>query len=85
MKNLVQAAGRLDANEATLLREEGVDWLGFPLRLRAVCSAHPESKIITSSIEDGLTENTLMVPGTGNFGDRYFGTVVSAAQNRSAP
>ena len=33
MKNLVQVAGIIDAQEATLLAAEGVDWLGFPLRL----------------------------------------------------
>jgi phosphoribosylanthranilate isomerase len=33
MKNLVQVAGIIDAKEANLLSEEGVDWLGFPLRL----------------------------------------------------
>ena len=33
MKNLVQVAGIIDAAEASLLCEEGVDWLGFPLRL----------------------------------------------------
>ncbi|MEE1931502.1 phosphoribosylanthranilate isomerase [Streptomyces sp. TRM 70351] len=33
MKNLVQVAGIIDEAEAALLCEEGVDWLGFPLRL----------------------------------------------------
>lgn len=33
MKNLVQVAGIIDAAEAKLLSAEGVDWLGFPLRL----------------------------------------------------
>lgn len=33
MKNLVQVAGIIDAEEAKLLSSEGVDWLGFPLRL----------------------------------------------------
>lgn len=33
MKNLVQVAGVIDADEAALLCDEGVDWLGFPLRL----------------------------------------------------
>lgn len=33
MKNLVQVAGIIDAEEAALLVEEGVDWFGFPLRL----------------------------------------------------
>ncbi|MGC5343956.1 phosphoribosylanthranilate isomerase [Streptomyces sp. DT24] len=33
VKNLVQVAGIIDAEEAAMLVEEGVDWLGFPLRL----------------------------------------------------
>lgn len=33
MKNLVQVAGIIDANEAAMLCEEEVDWFGFPLRL----------------------------------------------------
>jgi phosphoribosylanthranilate isomerase len=33
MKNLIQVAGVIDSNEARLLCEESVDWLGFPLRL----------------------------------------------------
>ncbi|SDK09758.1 phosphoribosylanthranilate isomerase [Actinopolyspora mzabensis] len=33
MNRLVQVAGIIDADEAALLCAEGVDWLGFPLRL----------------------------------------------------
>lgn len=33
MKNLTQVAGIIDADEAAMLVEEDVDWLGFPLRL----------------------------------------------------
>ena len=33
MENLIQVAGIIDSDEARLLCEEGVDWLGFPLRL----------------------------------------------------
>ncbi|WP_298770975.1 phosphoribosylanthranilate isomerase [uncultured Shewanella sp.] len=33
MKDLIQVAGIIDATEAQLLAEEGVHWLGFPLRL----------------------------------------------------
>ncbi|MDP3581947.1 MAG: phosphoribosylanthranilate isomerase, partial [Ignavibacteria bacterium] len=33
MKNLIQVAGVIDKEEANLLMELGVDYLGFPLRL----------------------------------------------------
>lgn len=33
MQHIVQVAGIIDAQEADLLLQDGVDWLGFPLRL----------------------------------------------------
>jgi uracil phosphoribosyltransferase len=30
--------------------------------------------MVTSAIEEGLNENAYMMPGIGDFGDRYFGT-----------
>jgi phosphoribosylanthranilate isomerase len=33
MQRLIQVAGIIDKDEAAMLCEEGVDWLGFPLRL----------------------------------------------------
>lgn len=33
MEKLIQVAGIIDAEEAALIVEEGVEWLGFPLRL----------------------------------------------------
>lgn len=44
--------------------------------LNAVHSAFPEVRIVTSSVEKNLNENALMMPGIGDFGDRYFGTYV---------
>ncbi|MEU4805170.1 uracil phosphoribosyltransferase [Actinosynnema sp. NPDC023587] len=42
--------------------------------ISAVCGAHPAVRIVTSSIEERLDENAYMIPGIGDFGDRYFGT-----------
>jgi uracil phosphoribosyltransferase len=42
--------------------------------ISAVCRRHPRVRIVTSSIEELLNENAFMVPGIGDFGDRYFGT-----------
>jgi len=47
--------------------------------LRRVHSAFPEVRVVTSSIEERLNDKALMVPGIGDFGDRYFGTSVSPA------
>jgi uracil phosphoribosyltransferase len=51
-----------------------VNLLVAPRAIAAIHSSYPHLKIVTSSIEDGLTENAFMVPGIGDFGDRYFGT-----------
>lgn len=40
-----------------------------------VCQKHPKVKIVTSEIDDGLNEEFRVVPGMGEFGDRYFGTI----------
>lgn len=31
-------------------------------------------KIVTSEIDSGINENFRVIPGVGEFGDRYFGT-----------
>jgi uracil phosphoribosyltransferase len=42
--------------------------------LRAVRSRYPQVRIVTSAIDERLNENAYMIPGIGDFGDRYFGT-----------
>jgi uracil phosphoribosyltransferase len=44
--------------------------------LNAVHKAFPEVRVVTSSIEERLNEDAFMLPGIGDFGDRYFGTYV---------
>ena len=39
-----------------------------------VCKAFPRLKIVTSEIDAGLNEDFRVIPGMGEFGDRYFGT-----------
>ncbi|MGH4016401.1 MAG: uracil phosphoribosyltransferase [Pseudonocardiaceae bacterium] len=59
------------------VKEENIIFINFltsPEGIHAVCQAHPKLKIVTSSIEDRLNENAFMIPGIGDFGDRYFGT-----------
>lgn len=36
--------------------------------------ALPRVRIVTSAIEERLDENAYMLPGIGDFGDRFFGT-----------
>jgi uracil phosphoribosyltransferase len=35
---------------------------------------HPEVRIFTAAIDEGLDERSFIVPGLGDFGDRLFGT-----------
>lgn len=36
--------------------------------------AYPQVRIVTSAVDGGLNERMYIVPGLGDFGDRYFGT-----------
>jgi uracil phosphoribosyltransferase len=51
-----------------------VNFITVPEGLGAVCERFPRVRIVTSSIEERLNENAYMLPGMGDFGDRYFGT-----------
>lgn len=57
-----------------------INILASPVGLKRVTEAHPKLRIVTSSIEVQLNEHAYMVPGIGDFGDRYYGTVDSGAR-----
>lgn len=46
-----------------------------PVGIERLRSAHPEVPIFTAAIDPGLNPNAYIVPGMGDAGDRYFGTV----------
>ncbi|XP_019447037.1 PREDICTED: uridine kinase-like protein 3 isoform X1 [Lupinus angustifolius] len=48
--------------------------ISAPLGVHVVCKSFPRIKIVTSEIEIGLNKDFRVVPGMGEFGDRYFGT-----------
>ncbi|XP_017642322.1 uridine kinase-like protein 3 [Gossypium arboreum] len=48
--------------------------ISAPQGVHVVCKSFPRVKIVTSEIEIGLNEDFRVVPGMGEFGDRYFGT-----------
>ncbi|HEX5541133.1 MAG TPA: uracil phosphoribosyltransferase [Micromonospora sp.] len=54
-----------------------INFLASSQGILAVSQAHPTLKMVTSSIEDGLNQDAYMMPGIGDFGDRYFGTTSS--------
>jgi uridine kinase len=45
-----------------------------PEGIHVVCKRFPKLKIVTSEIDSTINEQYLVVPGMGEFGDRYFGT-----------
>mmetsp|Transcript_7348 Transcript_7348/g.12684 ORF Transcript_7348/g.12684 Transcript_7348/m.12684 type:complete len:495 (-) Transcript_7348:439-1923(-) len=71
------------ANEAiSVLLQRGVPekcivfctLIAAPEGVTAVCSKHPEVRVITSEIDSGLDSDARVLPGIGEFADRYFGT-----------
>ncbi|XP_029124790.1 uridine kinase-like protein 3 isoform X1 [Cajanus cajan] len=48
--------------------------ISAPQGVHVVCKSFPRIKIVTSEIDIGLNDDFRVVPGMGEFGDRYFGT-----------
>lgn len=78
------ATGGTAVEAVTRLREYGVEpgriilvtLLSVSNGLNRIHNTYPEVRVVTSSIEDELNEHAYMLPGIGDFGDRYFGTYV---------
>jgi uridine kinase len=51
-----------------------------PQGVRAVCERYPKLILVTSEIDAGLSPFHVVVPGVGEFGDRYFGTEGSSTR-----
>jgi len=45
-----------------------------PEGLQAVQKEFPDVKIITAAVDEKLNKDKFIIPGLGDFGDRYFGT-----------
>ena len=45
-----------------------------PQGIQCVCERYPHLTLVTSEIDSGLSSSHVVVPGVGEFGDRYFGT-----------
>ncbi|CAA0824635.1 Uridine kinase-like protein 1- chloroplastic [Striga hermonthica] len=48
--------------------------ISAPEGIHCVCKRFPSLKIVTSEIDAALNEEFRVIPGMGEFGDRYFGT-----------
>ncbi|KAK9052378.1 hypothetical protein SSX86_029007 [Deinandra increscens subsp. villosa] len=85
----VLASGESAMEAISLLMNKGVsesniiflNLIAAPEGIHAVCRQYPRLKIVTSEIDVGLNELSRVIPGMGEFGDRYFGT----GGNASAP
>eukprot|EP00252_Welwitschia_mirabilis_P018917 TRINITY_DN4240_c0_g3_i1.p1 TRINITY_DN4240_c0_g3~~TRINITY_DN4240_c0_g3_i1.p1 ORF type:complete len:493 (+),score=107.02 TRINITY_DN4240_c0_g3_i1:308-1786(+) len=78
----VLATGNSAAHAIELLLQKGVpesqiiflNLISAPEGIHLVCKRFPRLKIVTSEIDIALNEEYRVVPGMGEFGDRYFGT-----------
>jgi uracil phosphoribosyltransferase len=43
-----------------------------PEGLKALAEAYPAVRIVTACIDQGLNEDKFIVPGLGDYGDRFF-------------
>ena len=46
-----------------------------PEGLRALFGEFPAVRVVTAAVDDGLNDEAYILPGLGDMGDRYFGTV----------
>ncbi|PSS30405.1 Uracil phosphoribosyltransferase [Actinidia chinensis var. chinensis] len=78
----VLASGSNAIKGISLLLSKGVpesniiflNLIAAPEGIHAVCKKFPKLKIVTSEIDVSLNKDLRVIPGMGEFGDRYFGT-----------
>ena len=75
------ATGGSGSHAIKFLKENGADNIRFvsliaaPEGIKRLQDDHPDVPIITAAIDEKLNENAFIVPGLGDAGDRYFGTL----------
>jgi uridine kinase len=47
--------------------------LSFPISF-----SHPKVTLLTTAVDSHLNDQFFVIPGLGNFGDRYFGTEIAS-------
>lgn len=76
---MLATGGSFD-NTVTALKNKGakrivvVSIVSAPEGLKYFHERHPDVMVITGAIDDHLNAKKYIVPGLGDFGDRYFGT-----------
>lgn len=59
------------------VRPENIMFLNLicaPEGLKALTEEYPQVQVVTGAIDDFLNEDRFIVPGLGDYGDRYYGT-----------
>eukprot|EP00668_Euglena_longa_P029008 GGOE01036346.1.p2 GENE.GGOE01036346.1~~GGOE01036346.1.p2 ORF type:complete len:258 (+),score=83.33 GGOE01036346.1:61-774(+) len=51
-----------------------INLVACPEGVQAVASRHPNIKVVCAALDSHLDERKYIIPGLGDFGDRYFGT-----------
>jgi uracil phosphoribosyltransferase len=68
----IATADLLKRNRAQSIRLACI--VAAPEGIAAVAERHPDVRIFTATVDRCLNEKKYIVPGLGDFGDRYFGT-----------
>lgn len=74
------ATGGSAAQALDLIKEAGgvnprmICVVAAPEGVKVLEQRHPEVRIFTAALDDGLNDHAYIVPGLGDFGDRLFGT-----------
>ncbi len=75
------ATGGSGSHAIKFLKENGARNIRFvcliaaPEGIKRLQTDHPDVPIITAAIDERLNENAYIIPGLGDAGDRYFGTI----------
>jgi uracil phosphoribosyltransferase len=76
---MLATGGSMD-DTVSAVKEKGakrivaVSIVSAPEGLTRVTEHHPDVPVITAAIDEKLNDKAYIVPGLGDFGDRYFGT-----------
>ncbi len=75
------ATGGSGSHALKFLKDNGAKQIRFvcliaaPEGIQRLQNDHPDVPIITAAIDEKLNENAYIVPGLGDAGDRFFGTI----------
>lgn len=51
-----------------------ISFIASPQGISALQISHPEMGLVVAQVDEGLNDHYWIIPGLGDFGDRYFGT-----------